>query len=56
LSILITIAALVPVAGLNSAETIARQANTAIFGGGVLCLFALAVVLLFVLPKKNVED
>lgn len=56
LSVLITIAALVPVAGLATTEVIAKQANAAIFGGGVLCLIALAVVLQFVLPKKHVQD
>lgn len=56
LSVLITIAALVPIAGLAAPEVIAKQANAAIFGGGILCLIALAVVLIFVLPKKHVED
>jgi hypothetical protein len=56
LSILITIASLVPVAGLAANQIIAHQANAAIFGGGVLCLIALAIVLIFVLPKKHVED
>lgn len=56
LSILITIASLVPVAGLASNQVIAKQANAAIFGGGILCLIALAVVLTLVLPKKHLED
>lgn len=56
LSILITIASLVPVAGLAASQVIAKQANAAIFGGGILCLIALAVVLTLVLPKKNIED
>lgn len=56
LSILITVAALVPTAGLTAAALIAKQANAALLGGGVLCLTALAVVLIFVLPKKHVED
>lgn len=56
LSILITIASLIPVAGLAANQVIAHQANAAIFGGGVLCLIALAVVIIFVLPKKHVED
>ena len=56
LSILITIAALIPVTGLAASQVIAQQANAAIFGGGILCLIALAVVLIFVLPKKHVED
>lgn len=56
LSILITIAALVPAAGLSAAALIAQQANVALLGGGVLCLIALATVLIFVLPKKHQED
>lgn len=56
LSILITVASLVPVVGLAHAQVIAKQANAAIFGGGILCLIALAVVLILVLPKKHVED
>lgn len=56
LSIMITIASLVPVAGFAANQVIAQQANAAIFGGGILCLIALAVVLIFVLPKKHVED
>lgn len=56
LSILITVAALIPVAGMAANQVIAQQANAAIFGGGILCLIALAVVLIFVLPKKHVED
>lgn len=56
LSILITVASLVPVVGLAHSQVIAKQANAAIFGGGILCLIALAVVLILVLPKKHVED
>jgi EmrB/QacA subfamily drug resistance transporter len=37
----------------DPAELIAHQANLALFGGGVLCAIALAVVLIFVLPKKH---
>jgi predicted MFS family arabinose efflux permease len=38
---------------INPGQLIAHQANLAIFGGGILCLIALAVVLIFVLPKKH---
>ena len=34
-------------------QLIVHQANLAIFGGGVLCAVAFAVVLIFVLPKKH---
>ncbi|MEO0026734.1 MAG: hypothetical protein RL716_65 [Actinomycetota bacterium] len=53
LSVLIALAAAVEVGGLSAGEVIAKQANIAVFGGGVLCAVALAVVLVFVLPKKH---
>ena len=53
LSVLIALAAVVEVGGLAAGEVIAKQANIAVFGGGVLCAAALAVVLVFVLPKKH---
>lgn len=53
LSVLIALAAAVEVGGLSAGEVIAKQANIAVFGGGVLCALALAVVLVFVLPKKH---
>lgn len=53
LSVLIALAAIVEVGGLSAGEVIAKQANIAVFGGGVLCAAALAVVLVFVLPKKH---
>jgi EmrB/QacA subfamily drug resistance transporter len=58
LSVLITLAATVASkdasgAPLAAAALITKQANIAIFGGGVLCALALAIVLIFVLPKKH---
>lgn len=38
---------------IDASQLIAHQASLAIFGGGVLCVIALAVVLIFVLPKKH---
>jgi EmrB/QacA subfamily drug resistance transporter len=38
---------------LGSSDLIARQANIALLGGGMLCLAALVIVLIFVLPKKH---
>lgn len=53
LSVLIALAAIVEVGGLSAGEVIAKQANIAVFGGGVLCALSLVVVLVFVLPKKH---
>ena len=39
--------------GLGDGEMIAHQANIALLGGGILCLAALVIVLIFVLPKKH---
>lgn len=52
LSVLIALAAAVEVGGLSAGEAISKQANIAVFGGGILCSIALAIVLVFVLPKK----
>jgi EmrB/QacA subfamily drug resistance transporter len=38
---------------LGAGEMIAHQANIALLGGGILCLAALVIVLIFVLPKKH---
>ena len=38
---------------LGTGERIAHQANIALLGGGILCLAALVIVLIFVLPKKH---
>ena len=40
-------------ANLGAGELIAHQANIALLGGGILCLAALVIVLIFVLPKKH---
>jgi cyanate permease len=53
LSLLITLASAAPTLDLTMAESITRQANLALLGGGVLCALALAIVLIFVLPKKH---
>ena len=58
LSILIALAATAATKDASGNPTapallIAHQANLALFGGGVLCAIALAVVLIFVLPKKH---
>lgn len=56
LSVLIAFAAVVPTANTDAAALITQQANVAIFGGGILCVIALVVVLFFVLPKKHKLD
>jgi EmrB/QacA subfamily drug resistance transporter len=56
LSLLITLASAAPTLDLRLAESITRQANLALFGGGVLCALALAIVLIFVLPKKHQRE
>ena len=56
LSILIALAAVAPLTNNNSAALITKQANLALFGGGILCVIALIVVLIFVLPKKHKLD
>jgi MFS family permease len=48
LSILIALAAVVPTADTDAAELITHQANVALLGGGILCVLALAIALLFV--------
>jgi len=58
LSILITLAASVATKdssgkALTIAQLITKQANIALLGGGILCVIALAVVLIFVLPKRH---
>jgi hypothetical protein len=40
-------------ANFGAGELIAHQANIALLGGGILCLAALVIVLIFVLPKKH---
>jgi MFS family permease len=56
LSILIALAALVPTMGHKATTIIAIQANVALTGGGALCIIALVIVLVFVLPKKYQEE
>ena len=53
LSILIAVAATVSATGLTSDQLITKQTNLAVLGGGIMCLIALAVVLIYVLPKKH---
>jgi predicted MFS family arabinose efflux permease len=56
LSLLIALTASVPITGLDASTAITNQANLALLGGGIFCLFALITVLLFVLPKKHMTD
>lgn len=56
LSVLIALAAVVPLTNSDAAAIITQQANAALFGGGILCVIALLVVLIFVLPKKHKLD
>ena len=53
LSVLIAVAASAVTAGASAAQEITAQTNIALFTGGLLCIAALAVVLIFVLPKKH---
>lgn len=53
LSVLISISATAGKGLTTAAAQIAQQANVAIFGGGCLCLLALIVVLIWVLPKRH---
>lgn len=53
LSVLISLSASAGIGAAGAAAVIARQANVAVFGGGILCALALAVVLIWVLPKKH---
>jgi EmrB/QacA subfamily drug resistance transporter len=56
LSILIALAAIVPTTNTDASTLITHQANVALLGGGILCVSALIVVLVFVLPKKHNLD
>jgi hypothetical protein len=51
--VLIAVAASAVTAGASAAQEITAQTNIALFTGGLLCIAALAVVLIFVLPKKH---
>jgi EmrB/QacA subfamily drug resistance transporter len=53
LSVLISLSANAGKGISNAGEAIAHQASLAVFGGGVLCTIALAVVLIWVLPKRH---
>lgn len=53
LSVLISLSANAGKGISNAGEAIAHQASLAVFGGGVLCTSALAVVLIWVLPKRH---
>ncbi|MEN9966983.1 MAG: hypothetical protein RL036_216 [Actinomycetota bacterium] len=58
LSVLIALAATIATTdasgnALSVGHVITHQANVALLGGGVLCALALAIVLIFVLPKKH---
>lgn len=56
LSALIAISATAANSAASAKQAITHQAQTALLGGGVMCLLALASVLIFVLPKRHQLD
>lgn len=54
LSVLIALAAVVPTGNTSASALITHQANMALLGGGLLCVLALAVALVFVNKPNHV--
>lgn len=53
LSLLVALASFAPTENSDAKTQITSQANYALFGGGILCLLALASVLIWVLPRRQ---